>query len=231
MRKKSIGILGGMGPEATADIYLKIIKIFQKKYGAVFDKDYPPVIIYSLPIPDVVKEIENKDLAKCMVLDAVKKLESCGADFIILACNTINVFLSDIEKSVSIQIVNTAKETGAAIKNRYKTVGLLSTTATSEFDIFDQEFEGLGIKIIKPDADSQKILTDVILNILGGKKSEGDKKRVGNIIKKLSSSGAEAVVLGCTDLPLLIDTQYIEDIEIIDTNNILAEAAVKKSMN
>ena len=86
---KKIGILGGMGPEATADLYMKIVKYFQKNYGARYDKDFPEFFINSVPIPDVVESMENEKNVLFMLLSATKLLQKDGCDFIVIACNSV----------------------------------------------------------------------------------------------------------------------------------------------
>ncbi|HZX10852.1 MAG TPA: aspartate/glutamate racemase family protein, partial [Acidobacteriota bacterium] len=94
---KKIGILGGMGPEATADFYLRIIRIFQKKYGAIYDSDFPEILIINLPIPDVVENPKEEDKVREMLINAVKKLEKSGADFIAIPCNTVTYYISEMK--------------------------------------------------------------------------------------------------------------------------------------
>ena len=86
---KTIGIIGGMGPEATALFYKKIIRIFQNYYSAKYDSDYPKIIIYNVPIPDVVENCTQEEIIKSMLISASKKLESIGADYIVIPCNTV----------------------------------------------------------------------------------------------------------------------------------------------
>src|SRR3989339_318028 len=90
---RKIGILGGMGPEATADLYLEIIRIFQQELGAKYDDEFPQIFINSLPLPDVVEQNFSEAQVIYLLKEGVKKLEQAGADFIVIACNTVHVFL------------------------------------------------------------------------------------------------------------------------------------------
>ena len=83
---KSIGILGGMGPEATAELYLRIIRIFQVRYGAKYDSDFPEIIIINVPIPDVVEDVTQEQKVKEMLLESVRKLQTAGVDIIARVC-------------------------------------------------------------------------------------------------------------------------------------------------
>ena len=135
---KTIGILGGMGPEATADLYLHIIQLFQQKYGAIYDSDFPEIIIVNLPIPDVVENANEQNIVKEMLIEGVKKLEKAGADFVAIPCNTVTYYIKEMQSAVSIPIINILQETtNAIIKSGIEKVGLLGTETTIKNRIYD----------------------------------------------------------------------------------------------
>ncbi len=208
-----------MGPEATAELYLKIIRILQEDYGAKYDSDYPEIFIYNLPIPDVVDNPKELNNIRNILIQGVKKLES-QADFIAIPCNTVNYFLEDMRKAVSIPILSIPEETGKYIKKiGLKKVGLLATELTINKNVYANVINN--IEIINPTLNQQKILTKIIMNILSGNKTNEDKKLTQKIINDFKSQGAEKVILGCTDLPLLINS-----IDTIDTIGVLARSVV-----
>ena len=128
---KSIGILGGMGPEATAELYMRIIQAFQAK-GAVYDEDFPTIYIYSLPAPDVADK-EN-DILKILI-DSLEKLRKMGSELLAVPCNTATCL---IEKQGDVQgFVSIVKETARKIKEyEYGNVGLLGTRLTLKTGVF-----------------------------------------------------------------------------------------------
>ncbi len=218
---KKIGVLGGMGPESTALFYQKIVQQCQKLYGAKYDEDYPEIFIYNLPLPDPVRGIKGGTLS--ILMGGLKKLECFGVDFIAIPCNTINCFLPEMRKCIQIPIVGIIEETLKKIElERCKNVGLLATIPTIENNLYKSD----KIKVITPWKKDQKTVNKVICNILAGKKLDKDKKVVGRMIRSLINGGAEAIVLGCTDLPLLIK-QEDYDVKIFDTVEILAESTVR----
>ena len=225
---KTIGILGGMGPEATAATYLEIIRIFQQRYGAKYDADFPEIIIVSKPIPDVVERVENEEQTMILLNEGIAQLATAGADFVIIACNTVQRFLPELRKFAAIPILGIAEEVAKSLP--FKSVGLLATEATMNARIFDIEFEQKNVAIIKPTQKQQTMITEIIMNILNGKKTEGDKTTLLLIIDSLKLDGAEAVILGCTDLPLLISQDDVS-VPLIDTIKINAEAAVNYCLN
>ena len=227
--KKTIGIIGGMGPEATADIYLKIIKLYQERFGAKLDRDYPRILIDSIPIPDVINNFENKEKTLSILEKSAKNLESSGADFIIVACNTVSLLLPYLENEVSIPIINIVEEVKNKILEKdYKKVGLLSTSNTIKSGVYKSLLEKFGIETINPTQESQSKINEIILNIMSGRKLKSDKNKIIKIIKELISQGTEAIILGCTELPLIMENY--DGVELFNTNQILAEIAAEKSL-
>jgi aspartate racemase len=211
-----------MGPEATADLYLKIIRIFQARYGAKYDADYPEMFIYNLPLPDVVEK--TSDVLQ-ILLKALAKLQRAGCDFVIVPCNTATCILRGA--SIDLPIVDIISETVKFIKGRgFRKVGLLATKLTIRSRQYQRALGKENITTIEPTSDEQEQLTKIILNILCGVKSQEDKTVANKIMARMTAAGAEAIILGCTDLPLLV-SQKESGIELIDTTAVLAEAAVQ----
>ncbi|MBI4163373.1 MAG: amino acid racemase, partial [Candidatus Aenigmarchaeota archaeon] len=128
---KKIGVIGGMGPESTIIFYQEIVRVFQNKFNAKYDSDYPEMMISNLPIPDVVENLQNPNAIIEMIKENSKKLESAGMDFIAIPCNTVNLFYDMFSRSVSIPILNIIEETVKKVKSAgYKKVGLLATETT-----------------------------------------------------------------------------------------------------
>ncbi|MAG47114.1 aspartate racemase [archaeon] len=225
MKKKIIGVLGGMGPESTAIFYHELIIQCQKQYKAKYDEDYPEIFIYNLPIPDVVNNLKSPKETSNILTKGTKKLESIGVNFIVMPCNTAHYFYEHLKEKISIPFLSITEETAKKVKSRkYKKVGLLATTTTIKNKIYNKDFEKLGIEIISP--ENQTKVTKVIMNILAGKKLEKDKKILKEVIQKLKSNGAQAIILGCTDIPILLSQKDVNT-EIFDTVEILAESTIK----
>ncbi len=218
---KTIGILGGMGPEATAQLYLEIIKIFQEEYGAKYDDDFPQIVILNLPLPDVVEEKGSMEAIVKTLQAGVKKLEQAGVDFIAIPCNTAMNFLPQMKEITSVPFLNVVVETADFIKEmRITTVGIIATEMTLRKNLYGSSLEG--VDLIIPRVEQQKAVTQVILNILCGKKEIADRKFLQELITELKEKGAKKVILGCTELPLLIRTE-----DTLDTIKILAKAVVR----
>ena len=225
---KIIGILGGMGPLASANLYQQIITIAQNSYDAQQDTDFPPMLIYNLPLFgfDETGLVDNSQV-KRQLIEGVKKLEQAGSDFIIIACNTVHYFYKDMQEAINIPIVSIIKETSKLVKKEgYKTVGLLSSESTNELKIYQDEFQKIGINIISVSEQQQKKLNDIILNVMAGKQGEKDEKEIKKIIQNLTNQGAESVILGCTELPLAIKQSSL-DTKLFFSTDIIAEVALQ----
>lgn len=224
MKYKKIGIIGGMGPEATAKLYLRIIEIFQKEYGAKFDEDFPEIILINLPIPDVVKTVSEEVEIEKMLIDAAKRIESVGADFIVLPCNTVSYFIPKMRTEILIPIFNIVAETAKkTLEYNSKNIGIIGTKMTLRKNIYTKYFSKR--YLILPTEPEQEAVTKIILNVLAGNKTKEDKNILEGIVQNLKDKGAQKIILGCTELPLLI-----QGVELMDSLDILARICVEESI-
>jgi len=229
MPEKIIGILGGMGPEATTDLFYKIIKLTP----AEKDQDHLRVIIDNNPkIPDRTASILGKGGDPLPALrETAQNLEKAGADFIIIPCNTAHYFLLSIQGSVKIPILNmieeTAKETRKKISLIQK-VGLLASAGVYETKIYHQHFKKFNIEVISPEEKDKEKVMKVIYAVKAGDLSEKVKKNIILIAQKLIDKGVEAIIAGCTEIPLILKEGDVS-VPIIDPTQALAKAAVRKA--
>lgn len=183
------------------------------------------MIIYSLPAPQMVDSVENKEKLLYLLTEGVKKLERAGADFIVIACNTVHYFLPQLRKSVSIPVLSIIEEVSKKVnEKKIKKIGLLATTITIRQKLYDKVLKDFGISIIIPNETSQKEIIKIIRNVIAGKIKQSNKLFLEYLIEDLKNRGAEGIVLGCTDLPIILSKNNF-DIEMFDSTNILAEAA------
>ena len=147
---KTIGILGGMGPEASQDIYLKIIQYVQKKYHPKTEADYPPIIIYSLPLNGLNDEgIEDGERIPTQLISGIHALEKAGADFIIIPCNTVHKFYDELVKSSKVPLINVLKVTlDCVAQKNFKKLGLISTQTTVEDKLYHKHCDKMGITLL-----------------------------------------------------------------------------------
>lgn len=227
MKNKIIGIIGGMGPESTSDFYLDLTRMAQKKCLS-----RPSIVIHSLPIKFSVEEafIKNgtgKDEFLQWLTEGVKTLEKAGVDFIAIPCNTVHIFIDRLKKITKIPILSITEETAKLCSEKgFKKIGILATTLTMKDRLYEKEFRKLGIKMINIGEKDQEILSDIIHKIVVDKSTEKDQELLENFVEKLKNKGSEAIVLGCTDLQILIKRDH--GVEIIDSMHTLAQATFEK---
>ena len=229
MPEKIIGILGGMGPEATVDLFYKIIKLTP----AEKDQEHLRIIIDNNPkIPDRTAAIlgEGEDPLP-FLQETARNLERSGADFIIIPCNTAHYFLTRIQDSVNIPIINMIAETAAEVKKRIphvKKIGLLATIGVYKTKIYDQFFQKWEIEVVFPDKEDQENVMKVIYAVKAGDLSNKAKKDILAVSQNLIDKGAEAIIAGCTEIPLILKDKDIL-VPVIDPTQVLASIAMQKA--
>jgi len=229
MAEKIIGILGGMGPEATIDLFYKIIKFTP----AEKDQDHLRIIIDNNPkIPDRTAAILGKGEDPLPALrESAQNLEKAGADFIIIPCNTAHYFLPSIQESVKIPVLNMIEETAKETRRKIppiKKVGLLASVGVYETKIYYQHFKKFDIKVISPEEKDKEKVMEVIYAIKAGNLSKEVKKKILQIAQKLIDKGVEAIITGCTEIPLILKEGDVS-VPIIDPTQVLAKIAIQKA--
>ena len=228
MSEKVIGILGGMGPEATVRLFETIVKLTPAKR----DQDHLQVIVNNNPkIPDRTESISNNDRSIVAVLEkSAVALQRAGADFIIMPCNTAHYYYADLVKSVNLPILNMIDEVATRVKQLLpgcQQLGVLSTTGTHVSRIYPEVLKENGIAVIDTPGEVQADVMEAVLKIKSKDKKERAVARdlilqAGNL---LITQGAEGLVLGCTEIPLVINTDDFK-VPVFDSLRILAEKAV-----
>jgi len=228
---KTIGILGGMSPESTVAYYEYLTRTYTERFG---DYGYPPVLIYSVSFqPYVDWPSQGRwDLVAQGLSDAAQKLEAAGADFIIIATNTMHLVFDEVQSSVGVPMLSLLDAVSEAILTRgFHTVGLLGTKFTMEKSFYQDALARRGITVLVPGADDREVVNRVIYEeLVGGKILDESRDGYVKIIRELESRGAQGVILGCTEIPLLV-SEVDAGLPLFDTASIHAEAALAFACN
>lgn len=229
-KKKVIGVIGGIGPEASANLYLKMIHYMQARYHAVQDADYPPMIIYNVPMEGFNENgIVDGDAVKRQLIETGQKLEKAGAEVLIIACNTVHVYYDELQAALSIPVFNIVEETGLAVqKAELETIGLLCSQSTNDLCLYNSKYLG-NTKIMTCSQEEQNDVNKVIESVMAGKHGLSEIITLKNIIINMTNKGAKGVILGCTELPLAINQSHT-DIMLFDSLNIIIKSAVDYSL-
>jgi len=220
--EKTVGILGGMGPLATVELFKRIVQ----KTPARKDQEHLRIIIDNNPkIPDRTQAIlhEGEDPLP-FLQETARNLERAGADFIVIPCNTAHYYLEDIRAAVSIPVWDMIEATVAAIKQ--SKVGLLSTDTTLQIKLYQKPCEARGIHLLQPPYEEQSALMRAIYQIKGGRNDSGLKATVIGVAHRLEQLGARALIIGCTELSLILSPADVT-VPIYDALDILAQKVVE----
>lgn len=225
---KKVGIIGGVGPETTSKFYLDVIFSCQREYNVA----RPGIIITSVPMLYEIEKnfiTQNKDSEKYIpfLLEEAKRLERAGADFIVMPCNSLHIFIQNIRDAVGVPVLSIVEETVKFLKKKsFRNVGIISTSATLENKLYENAFKENGIGYVTPDDIQQAKIGKLIFNLVRGQQSNEDREELIQIIAGFEKKAVDCVVLACTDLQLL--TPKYENLQIFDTMKILSDATVEK---
>ncbi|MFS0820293.1 aspartate/glutamate racemase family protein [Bacillus sp. 1P02SD] len=223
---KTLGIIGGMGPLATVDLMTKIIRLTP----AQVDQGHIHMIVDNYPqIPDRTSAIVGKGPSPLpFMIESAKRLETAGADWIAIACNTAHFYVDDIQASVKIPLMNMPKETVRFIeKIGFKTMALLATDGTMATNLYQESLHERGIAVLEPDKLTQENVMEGIYAVKSGKLEKG-KKLLLQASKTVIDQGAEAIIAACTEIPLVLTE--VDGIKVIDPTEILAKKIVEFSL-
>ena len=225
--KKTIGILGGMGPLATADLFKKIV--LMTKAGS--DNEHIRIYIdNNAQIPDRTGAILGGGADPVPEMSsALKHLEACGADCIIMPCNTAHYFLPRLQEQTQIPFISILESTAKACAKTFpgKTACVLGTRGTLASGLYNRALEAEGVSCILPNEEQRDVLMYAIYDcVKGGKPLETVREPMEKLLTDLSAQGADYFILGCTELPVAfanVDTGF----DLIDPTNVLAHAAIR----
>lgn len=225
--KKSIGILGGMGPLATTDIFTKIVNLTK----AERDTEHIRIFIDNNPyIPDRTAAILSGGIDPVpQMADSLKRLEKCGADCIIMTCNTAHFFLPKLQELTDIPFISMLSATAEAAFKRFpnKKAAILATRGTLSSKLYDNALSEFGVDFITPNEKETEAVMRVIYDgVKASAPAEFYRDDMMSVINGLYERGADYFILGCTELPIAADLLGIRD-PFIDSTTELAKAAIR----
>lgn len=224
---KIIGVIGGMGPLATADLYKKIIYFTV----AEKDQDHSHVIIDSNPkIPDRTDYILHKGPSPIPeIVKSIRRLEAAGCDFLIMPCNTAHTIIEEIKKTTKVPFLNMMEETAKYVAKKHpgEIIGLLATDGTVYSGAYHKYLEKEGVKVVTPSENQEKVMDFIFKGVKSGNVMMS-LKGIEDAVKELTEKGASVILLGCTELSAVSDRIKELDYVFVDPLDILAHAAVIK---
>jgi aspartate racemase len=229
---KTIGMLGGMSWESTVSYYKAINEGVKQALGGLHSAK---IALYSVNFEEIEKlqRVGDWDQAGAILGNAAKSIQAGGADFLLICTNTMHKVLPQIEEKIDIPVLHIADATAnKLIEDGISKVGLLGTAFTMEQDFYKRRIsEKFGIEVIVPEHEEREVVHRVIYDELcQGQILSESREQYINIIDNLRRAGAEAVILGCTEIALLVEQQHTQ-VKLYDTTKIHAEEAVKLALS
>jgi aspartate racemase len=232
---KTIGIIGGVSWASSIEYYRLMNEMVRDRLGGV---NSAQILMFSIEFGEFSKQERMADkgdwtLMTKTILDAAQRLKHGGADFIVIASNTLNSLAGTIQQEVGLPVLNIVDATGKAVRKKgVHTVALLGTKYTMEQSFYRERLNQYGIKVVIPDETERDYINAVIFdelcaNTIKKESRDGFRKIIDRLQKE---EGAEGVILGCTEIPLLIKQEDVS-IPVFDTTAIHSEAAVEFSLN
>ncbi|MGE6399547.1 aspartate/glutamate racemase family protein [Bacillus cereus] len=213
-----IGILAGMGPKSTGPFVDTVVAKCQTIYGAKHDMDFPHMMIYSCPTPFYMDRPIDHEAMKKAIIEGAQKLESTGVGFIAMPCNTAHLYFEELQRSLSIPILNIVDETLKAIPETAKRVALLATEATVQAGIYQDGIAQRNIEYIHNEK-WQEMINQIITCIKGGEVEEAHKLWSALVLQLKDE--VDTAIIACTDLNVVANEGFV------DSAQCLAKAVVR----
>jgi aspartate racemase len=230
---KTLGIIGGVGPESTVEYYRTIVALYRERVG---DGSYPQFIINSVDLKKPVDLITANDLAGVTryLAEEIQKLARAGVDFGLIAANTPHVVFAEVQAAVPIPLISIVEATCAAVKKRgLKRLALFGTRFTMQGTFYSKVFAGGGIELVIPDPGDQEYIHDKYMNeLVSGKFLPETRAGLLAIVDRLNAERLiDGVILAGTELPLILRDATHHGVPLLDTMRIHAEAAVAEMLS
>lgn len=225
---KTIGIIGGLGPESTLYYYDGIIKSFEQP-GQSYD--YPEVFIHSLNLGQVwvLMEAGDWDAVADILVQSIEVLQAAGADFAAIASNTPHLAFDAVKSRIELPLISIIEATAQrAASLGLRTPGLLGTSVTMKSDLYQSVFGGLSMKVPVPAEEDQELIQQRLFSeIEKGIIKDSTREELLDIVRRMKAKhGIDALILGCTELPLILDQPEYEDLPVLNASAIHVEAIV-----
>ena len=224
---KTAGVLGGMGPDATVDFMSKVIALTNSGR----DQDHIHMLVDQDPtVPNRQDAIKSgADLVSPHLAQMAQRLESCGADFLVMVCNTAHVFLEDVHAATKIPFISIIDESVGEIDRICEgatKVGIMATDGCLDTNIYQDAIAASGRTALVPDADNRVKLMSMIHAVKAGDQSDAVRFGMESVARALMDDGAEVLIAGCTEIPIVFDGNDF-DVPVVASTDVLARRTVE----
>jgi aspartate racemase len=226
---KRIGIVGGLGPEATVDYYKEIINAFKNSDGNL---NYPEILIYSVNMSEFIDLMTQKKYEKAteQLLEKIDALQRAGADFAAISANTPHMLFESVQKKSTLPLISIVEATcDEAVKSGLKRIGLFGTAFTMNGTFYADVFKRHDIEIVVPNIEDRELINHKLFSEieLGVFKDETRQLLIGLIEKMVKEKNIDSLILGCTEFPLILKENYYAGIPMLNTTAIHVDKIVR----
>ncbi|MEK7497489.1 MAG: amino acid racemase [Patescibacteria group bacterium] len=231
--KKIIGLIGGMGPFASARFLQTMLEKSCSNFGAKNGNDFPEIVLDSIPVPDFISNTSRLPEAEALLISRIKKLDKFGCKTVAMVCNTGHILFPKLSRTSNAKMISLIKAVRSrVIELKLKRVGILATKTTLNSNIYKQAFSRTGIKIINPDEEIINVCEGVIRKVIA---NENTKSSVSGLIAKTISFAAkqklDGIILGCTELPLAFPKDKKFKFKVIDCLDVLSDSLLNDAFD
>jgi aspartate racemase len=230
MKNNMIGIIGGMGPQASVELYRLLIEGAKREYGACNNDDFPEILIDSVPVPDFLSDKREMEKAAVMLEDRTRRLTRYGASVISIACNTACLLVDRLQQQTPIPFISVVDDVARKVSKSHTRVLLLASPTSLRLGLYQQALSRYRVLYVLPPEKYYEELEHIIRGVIeGGERSLLMKKLVRLTENILTNEYVDSIVLGCTELPLVFPTEY--RLPVYSSLSILAESLLKRYYN
>jgi aspartate racemase len=227
MKHKMIGVIGGMGPQASAELYRLLIEGAKQRYGAQNNDDFPEILIDSVPVPDFLSDTREMEKAAVMLEDRTRRLTRYGASVISIACNTACLLHDRLSRQTSAPFISVVDEVVCEVSKRHTRVLLLASPTSLRLGLYQIALSRYGLSYVVPPEKCHREIEHIIRGVIeGGERPFLMKKLVRLTENILTNEYVNGIVLGCTELPLVFPVPY--RLPVYNSLSILAESLLKR---
>ncbi len=216
-----IAILGGMGPEASAKMLEVMVSMAADEFDAKNCEDFPEIIIDSVPVPDFISSKKNLPLARKMLIGRVRKLNGFNIFSFAMACNTVHILAGDLQKVAGAPFVSMIESVAReVVASGITKVGLLATPSTINSGLYQKALSKNNIDLVLPTKAQISRIEGVIRRVISARNLQADAEKLVKITKSFEEKGAQGIILGCTELPLVFPKDF--QLPVFDSIEILS---------
>jgi aspartate racemase len=227
-RPGAIGVLGGTGPVAGAQMHLELLALAQSRYGAENDTDYPDIVVINRPIPGIGSDgLDSEGVGAEYIREGIAELVGLGSKTIVSVCNSLSSLIKGVRIPGDVEVVDIISATCNALDEGVNVVGVLSSRALRDSGDFERALLAKGIVAVALDDAHQDMLDDVIFDIMGGRHARVSGA-LSLVTEYLTGNGATHIIAGCTELSV-VNINNLTKCSVIDSVSAAAGVAIERS--